>query len=149
MHTNPVVSCSLFVERWDTYQQGSLISRKLIYLAKSYSASFLIFPAFHGNQTKWKKFVINASTFSQKPQNASSFWTFRSYISNSNRNKTKPNQIQFEISSDCQFKLTKKKKRFTLVSRSLLEDSSSDWLVEFFGNCLSESSRINSTHNKH
>ena len=55
MHTNPVVSCSLFVERWDTYQQGSLISRKLIYLAKSYSASFLIFPAFHGNQTKLKK----------------------------------------------------------------------------------------------
>ena len=94
MHTNPVVSCSLFVERWDKYQQGSLISRKLIYLAKSYSASFLIFPAFHGNQTKLKKFVINASTFSQKPQNASSFWTFWSYISNSDQNKTKSNPIR-------------------------------------------------------
>ena len=28
--------------------------------------------------------------------------------------KTKPNQIQFEISSDCQFKLTKKKKKIYL-----------------------------------
>lgn len=91
-HTNPVVSCSLFVGRWDTHQQGSLISRKLIDLAKSYSASSLIFLAFLGNQTKKKKcIVINASTFSQKPQNESSFWTFWSYISNSN---PKQNQIK-------------------------------------------------------
>lgn len=64
------------------------------------------------------------------------------------RNKTKSNPIRNLLRLPIQTK-KRRRRRFTLVSRSLLGDSSSDWLVEVFGNCLSESSRINSTHNKH
>lgn len=150
MHTNPVVSCSLFVERWDTYQQGSLISRKLIYLAKSYSASFLIFPAFHGNQTKLKKIRHKCIHIQSKTTKRIKFLNISilHFQFKPKQNQTKSNPIRNLLRLPIQTN-QKKKKRFTLVSRSLLGDSSSDWLVEFFGNCLSESSRINSTQNKH
>lgn len=106
-HTNPVVSCSLFVGRWDTYQQDSFNFKKANLFGKKLFRFFSYFPRVSWEPNKKKKVYRHKCIHIQSKTTKRIKFLNILILHFQFKPETKPNQIQFEISSDCQFKLKK------------------------------------------